>query len=229
MAQKKIRLALCDDMEAFCRCLKRSFEKEPDIEVVGIAGSAAKCLELVRAEKPDVLLLDMQMEMYDSGAEIIPSLKEVSPDTKIIMLTIHHEDDLIFRAFTYGAIDYLTKSATDEEILALVRKVYHNTAASSLSPDITQAIINEGQKLKQQNASLLYILNIVTKLTTSEYKILKDLCMGLSYRDIASKRFVEEITIRSQISRITKKFDVQNIKDIIKIMNELKFFDLIDM
>ena len=94
MAQKKIRLALCDDMEAFCRCLKRSFEKEPDIEVVGIAGSAAKCLELVRAEKPDVLLLDMQMEMYDSGAEIIPSLKEVSPDTKIIMLTIHHEDDL---------------------------------------------------------------------------------------------------------------------------------------
>ena len=53
--------------------------------------------------------------------------------------------------------------------------------------------------------------------------------MGLSYRDIASKRFVEEITIRSQISRITKKFDVQNIKDIIKIMNELKFFDLIDM
>ena len=224
---QKIKLAICDDMEPYCRYLERVFSREPDIQVVGTANSAKACLEMVKTAKPDILLLDVQMEKYDSGAEIIPSLKQASPDTKILMLTVHHEDDLIFKSFVYGAIDYLSKSSSDAEILDLVRKVYHNNA--QLSPDITQAIINESAKIKQQNTSLLYIINIVARLTTSEFKILNDLCSGLSYKEIAKKRFVEEITIRSQVSRIIKKFEVANINDIIKTMQELHFFDIVDL
>ena len=224
---QKIKIGLCDDMQPYCHYLERRFSRESDIEVVGIVDSAKSCLEMVKEKKPDILLLDVQMEKFDSGTEIIPDIKESSPDTKIIMLTVHREEDQIFNAFVHGAIDYLYKSSTDEEILQLIRKVYYSQ--TSLSPKITQALRNEGSKLKEQNEKLLDIINIVAKLTTSEFSILNDLYLGLSYGDIAKKRFVEEITIRSQISRILKKFGKTKIADVTKLLKELKFFDIVDV
>lgn len=224
---QRIRIGLCDDMQPYCHYLERRFSRETDIEVVGIVDSAKNCLTMVKEKKPDILLLDVQMEKFDSGTEIIPDLKEASPNTKIIMLTVHREEDQIFNAFVHGAIDYLYKSSTDEEILQLIRKVYYSQ--TSLSPKITQALRNEGSKLKEQNEKLLDIINIVARLTTSEFSILNDLYLGLSYGDIAKKRFVEEITIRSQISRILKKFGKTKITDVTKLLKELKFFDIVDV
>jgi len=224
---KEIKLAICDDMQPYCSYLERVFSKEDDLEVIGTANSAKSCLEMFAEIKPDILLLDVQMEKYDSGTEIIPELLRLSPDTKIIMLTVHHENALIFNSFVFGAIDYLSKSSTDAEIVDLVRKIYHNE--SHLSPNIAQAIIDESTKIKQQNASLLYAINTVNKLTTSEIKILHDVCDGLSYREIAKKRFVEEITIRSQISRIIKKFNVKRITEVVEIMKDLKLFDIVNI
>ena len=224
---QKIKLALCDDMKPFCRYLQRSFSKEDDIEIVGIANSAKECLEMVSNVKPDVLLLDIQMETYNPGTEIIPHLIEKSPDTQIIMLTVNHDDEQIFKALTYGAVDYKEKTENDSEILDLVRKVYNNTAV--VTPEIMQAVVNESKKLPSKNSSLLYVINIISKLTTSEYHVLKDLCDGLSYKDIAKKRFVEDSTIRSQVSRIAKKFDVASIEELIALINDLHFFDIVSM
>lgn len=219
----KIRLAMCDDMNSYCHYLQRSFSKSEDIEIVGVANSAKECIMMVEKCMPDVLLLDVQMERETSGIEIIPALLKSSPDTKIIILTIHYEENLVFKALTYGAVDYAIKSESDDELIELVRKTYNNIP--TLSNKTIQAIINEGAKIKQQNSSLMYMINTVAKLTKSELNILYDLHLGLSYREIAKKRYVEEITIRSQVSRILKKFDESNIKEIVKSLDELQFFE----
>lgn len=219
----KIRLAMCDDMNSYCHYLQRSFSKSEDIEIVGVANSAKECILMVEKCMPDVLLLDVQMERETSGIEIIPALLKSSPDTKIIILTIHYEENLVFKALTYGAVDYAIKSESDDELIELVRKTYNNIP--TLSNKTIQAIINEGAKIKQQNSSLMYMINTVAKLTKSELNILYDLHLGLSYREIAKKRYVEEITIRSQVSRILKKFDESNIKEIVKSLDELQFFE----
>lgn len=219
----KIRLAMCDDMNSYCHYLQRSFSKSEDIEIVGIANSTKECILMVEKCMPDVLLLDVQMERETSGIEIIPALLKSSPDTKIIILTIHYEENLVFKALTYGAVDYAIKSESDDELIEIVRKTYNNIP--TLSNKTIQAIINEGAKIKQQNSSLMYMINTVAKLTKSELNILYDLHLGLSYREIAKKRYVEEITIRSQVSRILKKFDESNIKEIVKSLDELQFFE----
>ena len=221
--QSKIRLAMCDDMNSYCHYLQRSFSKSEDIEIVGVANSAKECVKMVKEIMPDVLLLDVQMEREHSGIEIIPTLLKSSPDTKIIILTIHYEENLVFKALTYGAVDYAIKSESDDELIELVRNVYSNRP--TLSSKTIQAIINEGTRIKQQNSSLMYMINTVAKLTKSELNILYDLHIGLSYKDIAKKRFVEEITIRSQISRILKKFDESNIKEVVESLDKLQFFD----
>ena len=221
--QSKIRLAICDDMNPYCHYLERSFKKEKDIEVVGIANSAKECAEMVKKVMPDVLLLDVQMERIDSGIEVIPQILKSSPETKIIILTVHYEESLVFKALTSGAVDYAIKSSSDEELTELVRNVCSNRP--TLNSKTIQAIINEGARIKQQNSSLMYMINTIAKLTKSEFNILYDLHLGLSYKDIAKKRFVEEITIRSQVSRILKKFDESNIKEVVESLDELQFFD----
>ena len=75
---------------------------------------------------------------------------------------------------------------------------------------------------------MLNVLNLLSKLSNSEFEILRALCKGESYKSIATKRFVEESTIRSQVNRILKKFDATNIKDLVNDLNFIKIFDLFD-
>ena len=221
---KKIKLAICDDISYLCEYFQSVFEGEPDIEFVGTANTTRQCLNLIKKTYPDVLLLDIQMEENDTGVEMIPKIKEIHPDIKIIMLSIHKEDDYILRAFTYGANDYLTKTEPIEEIISSVRKVYNNT--SSLRPELAHIILSECERIKNRQNSMLHSLNLLSKLSNSEFEILKSLCAGESYKKIATKRFVEESTIRSQVNRILKKFDAANIKDLVNDLNALKVFDI---
>lgn len=228
---KKIRVCICDDLKALCLYFKNAFLEIDDIEFVGIAHNSKDCLKLVKDVNPDILLLDIQLEAFDSGINIIPKIKQLCPDLKIIMLTIHKESDKIYKAFTYGAYGYQLKSAPFEEILKAIRDAYHNNTIA-MPHEISELFINECNKINSQNASLLYMLNIATKLTVSELGILKDISLGLSYKNIAEKRFVEEITVRSQISRLLKKFGVSNIDELKSIINQLNLnllFDRLDL
>ena len=222
---KKIRVAICDDMEEFCFYIRNCIGFEDTLDFVGMAHNSPDCVKLCQAEKPDILLLDMQMETYTAGADAIIDIKLASPKTKIIVLTIHNERQQIFSALINGADDYRLKTSSIEELFEAIHNVYNNI--HQLKPEITKALVDECNKIKNENMSLLYVLNTITKLTTSEYRILNDLCQGLSYTDIAKKRYVEITTIRSQASRILKKFNTPDMTSLIKTLNGMQMFDLL--
>lgn len=220
----KIKLSVCDDQKHLCSYFEKEFSKYDDIEFVGYANDCPECLELIKAHHPDVLLLDVQMENYDSGVELIPKIKELDPNVKIIMLSIHEENDFILRAFTYGANDYLVKTSSVEEILEIVKKVYGNN--HELRPEILNIALSEYNRLKNEQMSMLYVFDVITKLSNSEFEILKALCEGKNYRQISKSKFIEESTVRSHIHRILKKFDTNNIKDLVNNLIELRVFDI---
>lgn len=222
---QKIKVAICDDMEEFCFYMRNCIDFEDSLEFVGMAHNSADCVTLCKNSSPDILLLDMQMETYTSGSDAIVDIKAASPKTKIIILTIHNESQQIFSALINGADDYKLKTAPIEEIFETIHNVYNNN--HQLKPEITKALLDECNKIKNENMSLLYVLNTITKLTTSEYRILNDLCQGLSYTDIAKKRYVEITTIRSQASRIMKKFNAPDMLSLIKTLNSMQMFDLL--
>lgn len=221
----KIRVAICDDLKEFCIYYETLISKQSDMEFVGMAHNISSCKSLVKKQKPDILLLDIQMETIDAGIKLLPYIVEQSPETKIITLTIHEVDEYIFDALALGAVDYLLKTFPDEEIVKVIRNVYTNT--NSIRPDLAQKIFKMCNLFKKQQTSLLYIVNNFTKLSSTEYDILHDICSGLSYKKIAKKRFVEEITIRAHVSRILKKFEYDNMKKLAKELNEIKVFDLL--
>lgn len=222
---QKIRVALCDDMEEFCYYMKNCIDFDDSLDFAGMAHNSKDCIEMCKNIQPDILLLDIQMETYTAGTDAIVDIKSVSPKTKIIVLTIHNENKQIFTALINGADDYKLKTAPVEDIFETIHSVFNNT--HQLKPEITKALLDESTRIKNENMSLLYVLNTITKLTTSEYRILNDLCQGLSYADIAKKRYVEIITIRSQASRIMKKFNVPDMPSLIKTLNSVQMFDLL--
>lgn len=220
----KIKVLLCDDMDYLCQYFSIVLGSEEDIEVVGIANDREKCMEIFREKKPDVVLLDIQMQTEDEGIVILEMMMKEDPNVKVIMLTIHEEDDLIFRALSSGACDYIIKSSGKNDIVESVRKAYKGE--SLLNPCIAQKLLKECEAVKKRQYTAMSLLHSIALLTSSEYKILRMIYDGLSYSEIAEQRFVEEVTIRTQVNKILKKFKAKNMKQLIKQLKEIQLFNL---
>lgn len=121
-----IRVMICEDMKEISENLKTVIERQENMTVVGIADTTETSIRLAKERKPDVMLLDIQMDEADSGIKIAASVSEALPDTRMIVLTIHNNDDTIAEAYQNGAVDYLLKDATEEEICSSICKVYQN-------------------------------------------------------------------------------------------------------
>jgi DNA-binding NarL/FixJ family response regulator len=121
-------------------------------------------------------------------------------------------------------MDYIIKTESVVEVINSIKSVYNNKL--NLRPEVGEKILGEISRLKSKEASMIETLNIMSKLTNAEYEVLKSLYQGKTYRQIARERYVEQATLRCQVSRIIKKFGKGRISDIIKILKQLKIFDI---
>lgn len=200
---KKIKISICDDFEELCEYYKSLIEKQPDMEFVRCAYNSTDCKKLIKEKNPDILLLDIQLETIDAGVRLVPIIKKLNPNIKIIILTVHYQDDYIFDTLVDGAEDFLLKTSDDEHVLQTIRSIYKNE--HNLDPQLVKNLFNVCSTLKKQQASMLYEINTFTALSNTELSILRDIYNGISYKEIAASRFVEETTIRAHVSRILKK------------------------
>ena len=219
---EKIKVALCDDMRYLCQYFEILINREEDMEVVGISDNAEECLKLSEEKKPDVILLDIQMNTDDDGIIILEKLLQQNPDIKVIMLTIHEEDELIFRSLSLGACDYMLKSTAPKNIIEAIRNAYEGRPM--LNPCIAKKLLEQCAKVRRQQYEAMSQLHSIAMLTASEYKILRMIYEGNSYAEIAKQRFVEEVTVRTQVNKILKKFNASNMKELVARLRETQIF-----
>ena len=220
----KISVAICDDSRQICDYIEFICNREDIIDFKGSANSSGECLDLIQAEMPDVLLLDMQIECDNSGVLLIPEILGIKNDIKIIILTVHKEDEYIFEALCEGAVNYILKTCSEEEIIGAIKDATRDNI--ELSPEVSKAILKQGKEIKRAQKSMLYLVNIVRNLSSSEFEVLKAVYDGKSYKDIAKERVVEEGTIRVQVSRILRKFNVGSMRALVKNLRDLQIFEL---
>lgn len=220
----KIKVMIADDMEDIRDYFKMIIDKEPTMEIVATASSGKEAVMTACKEQPDIILMDVQMETNKAGIEAANELKHLLPTAKVIILTIHEDDELLFEAYAAGVIDYIVKTASIIDILSAIQNAYNNIF--TMRPEIAEKIIGEFSRMKSERSSLIHTINIMTMLTKSEFEILCDVYYGKTYREIAQSRFVEEVTVRSQINRILKKFKSHHMKDVIKQLRELRIFEV---
>ncbi|CAG7626734.1 response regulator [Paenibacillus allorhizosphaerae] len=223
MTEQKIRILIADDMEAHRRRLERVIAQSGTMECVAGAASGYEAAMQAAMHHPDVILLDIEMESQYAGIEAAKQINEKLPHIKIIVLTVHKDDNFIFAAFQTGINDYLLKTATNEEIIEAIRSAYHNQ--SPIRPMIAEKIREEFARVKRTESSLLFVIQIISDLTPSELQVLRQLCEGKSRKTIAEERSVEYETIKKQINSILKKFKLPSISDVIRSVNELRIFE----
>ena len=217
----KIRLMIVDDMTDIREYFNMILSKEPDITLIGQASSGIEAVQKARELKPDVILMDIQMETRTAGIDATIAIRASNPDIKIIILTIHEEDEYLFQAYCAGVMDYIVKTDSISQIINSIRTVYSNQLM--LRPGIADKIIYEFSRLKSQQRSMLYILNIISKLTNSEFEILKCFYEGNTYKTISETRFVSPATVKSQVNSILKKFEMKSMKEVVRLLEQLDF------
>lgn len=220
-----IRILIADDLLPLCKRYKNYIDKTSGMETAGIANSGADAVKLACQLKPDIVLMDIEMETRTAGLEASEQILNVLPDTKIIILTVYEDDEFVFNAFQLGVCDYILKNASREEILSCIQDAY--AGSSPIRPVIADKIRREFQRVRKSEQSFLYCLHIITEMTQTEIDILDLLSQGYSRAQICEIRYIELSTVKTHITNILKKFKKNSTAEVIDLMNNLQIFDYI--
>jgi NarL family two-component system response regulator LiaR len=200
MKPKKIRILVVDDENVVREGFVAILRMQDDMQVVGEAIDGIEAVEMARKTKPDVVLLDLSMPRQD-GLTTIPKIKDLLPQTRILVLTGNAESDRAFQAIKSGALGFLLKDATRLQLIAAIREVANGQP--SLQPTIAVRVIQEINHPSQ----LLYT---VDPLTPRELEVLKLIARGLSNQEIAAELHVSERTVAKYVSAILEKLQLAN-------------------
>ncbi len=195
-----IRILICDDHAVVREGLRALLSTEEGMEIVGEAADGEGVVAAYRELQPDVTLLDMVMPIMD-GVEAIRIIKDEFPNARILVLTSFAEDEMVFPAIKSGALGYLLKDSSPEELIRAIRNV--NRGEASLHPSIARRLI---QELSQPNT----LPPTPEPLTERELDVLKLVAKGYPNEAIAEKLVVSERTARGHVSSILSKLHLAN-------------------
>jgi NarL family two-component system response regulator LiaR len=194
-----IRILIADDHPVVREGLRGLVATEPGMLVIGEASDGVEAVERSCALKPDIILLDLAMPHKD-GLTAISEIKTAAPDARILVLTSFAEDSKIFPAIKAGANGYLLKDSSPQELLQAIHKVYNGE--SPLDSHVAKKIV---ERISQPEGSRTEDL-----LTEREKQVLRLVAQGLSNEEIAEKIVTTERTVRSHVSSILEKLQLEN-------------------
>jgi NarL family two-component system response regulator LiaR len=197
---RQIRILVVEDQAVVRDGIVAILALQPDVIVVGQAEDGIQAVKLVKETQPDVILLDLVMPRQD-GITTIPKIIEVQPDARILVLTSFADSERVFMAIKAGAIGYLLKDDTREQLMQAIHDVSKGQA--SLHPSIAMKVIHE----INHPAELMYTAD---PLTPRELETLRLIARGLSNNEIAAELVVHERTIAKYVSRILEKLHLAN-------------------
>lgn|SRR5690625_93331 len=195
-----IQVLLVDDQELFRRGVKMVLSVESGLDLIE-ADDGAAALELVAAQAPDVVLLDIKMP-GKSGVEVCAAIKELSPTTGIIMLTASEEESDLYESIRSGASGYLLKdSSTFDQVAEAVRLVAQGQ--SLINPQMATKLLEEFVTISRGSEQ-------APALTRRELEVLRSVARGSSNRQIAEELVIAENTVKNHIRNILEKLQLKS-------------------
>ena len=196
-----IRLMLADDHRMLREGLRRSMT-EAGFDVVGEAGDGVEAVTMAEDLQPDVILMDVTMPNCD-GVEACRRVAEAGSDTKVVMLTMHADQEVLANAIRAGAIGYLTKDCSTREIADAVRMAVEGDTV--LSPQLARSMLEEVRKLDAP--ATVEEDRVVSK---REEEVLQLIADGCSTPEVAAQLYISQKTVKNHLASIYQKLDARD-------------------
>lgn len=203
-----IKLLIADDERLFRQSLKILLETGTDIRVVADAADGQEAVAGAREKLPDLALLDVDMPKMN-GIKAARLISAVSPRTKILMLSVHHEDDKIASAIRAGAIGYILKDTDRTDFIEIIRRTHAGKISSS--PYLAQLALEQVSG-RESTSNPHRIARFAERfgLTEVEVKVLRLMTEGLSNEEISDITCLARETIKGHLKSVFRKLDVKN-------------------
>ena len=204
---QKVRIIIAEDHTILREGLRSLLSSNSGFEVVGEAEDGREAVKCVAKFKPDLILTDLSMPKMN-GMEAIREIRRESPETKILVLTVHRAEEYILATFRAGADGYLLKDSTHSELVMAVRKVL--SGKHYISPEISDKVIDgylEGKKTLKSRTAL-------DTLTQREREILKLIAVGYKNKEIAEDLCISVKTVEKHRANLMEKLDLHSIQAI---------------
>ena len=190
--EERIRVLCVDDHRLVLDGLQLIIETHPGLEVVGTATNGAEAIEAFRALRPDVTLMDLQLPGM-SGLEAIRAIRHEHPDARIIVVTMYHGDEDIFRTLQAGAVTYLLKDTLSDELIRVIREVHDG--GRPVTPNVRARLAERSEH---------------ETVTPRELEVLELVSQGLRNKEIAAVLGLSESTVQVHVKNILAKFQVND-------------------
>ncbi len=215
-ASPKIRIFIVDDHTIFRQGLTEVFRLQPDMQAIGDSGSLKEASPLIVKHKPDVVLLDLRLP-DEFGLDLLKQMKELSPTSRTIVLTGSDEPPDVVEAMRLGARGFVQKHSATELLLKAIRKVHQGEIW--LDNTMTESVLQAFQT-GQAKPSVPAV-----PLSTRERQILQLVVEGCKNREIATRLFISEKTVKNHLSNIFEKMGVSDRVELAVQAMERKILD----
>ncbi len=198
-----IRVSIVEDDEILSEVLCEAVMDNAELQLVGAHGFAEPFLEQVAIERPDVVIMDINLPGMP-GIEAVRSCKAQHPTIQFLMCTVQDDDESLFAALCAGATGYLLKDASPEAVVAAVKDLH--TGGSPMSPGIARRVIRSLQNQRTPNPA-------IQSLTEREKQVLEQLGQGFRYKEIADRLQLSIDTVRTHVRNLYDKLQVSSRTD----------------
>ncbi len=205
--ERPIRVLVADDQTVVREGLEMLLGLSPGITVVGGAADGEEAVRLVSERRPDVALMDLRMPRLD-GIEATRRIARDYPATRVVVLTTYADDASILGALEAGALGYLTKGASAQEIQRAIRTVHAGEAL--LDPAVQLRVIRAAVGHNHERPAARREQGLPDDLTPREVEVLRLLAQGLNNREIAARLVITEATVKTHVNNIFSKADLRD-------------------
>lgn len=215
MLESKISVVIVDDHQLFREGIKRILEMESQFEVVAIGSNGEEACHLAEVYQPDVFLMDINMPIMN-GVEATERIKSISPNSRVVVLSIHDDENYVHEVIASGASGYLLKEMDAEALIEAIQVVASGSAY--IHPKVTGKLITEYRRLSTlQDSDVARVelsdeveLGRFASLTPREKEVLQLMAEGKSNKGIGDYLYISEKTVKNHVSSILQKLVVND-------------------
>jgi DNA-binding NarL/FixJ family response regulator len=199
---QKYKILIVDDHRLFCEGLRQLLKFQEHLQVVGVAHDPRGAITAVQQYRPDIVLLDIEMP-GGNGLELLTRLKSLLPDLRVLMLTMHMEEEYLVQALEYGAFGYIIKDSPSEELFSMINSAIRGEA--KLEYRTIKKMTRELSSKKDKD-----LTGANTGLTAREAEVLGLVAKGYSNKKVAESLGVSGCTVKNHLAKIYEKLNCNN-------------------